>query len=90
LLIIFILCILGKKGVVAWMFDQMRARKSLTSMVNAHEYPFNIVNHHFLKVFLSDLQPSFKMPSRNTIRANCIGIYEEEKSMLYKLFEKLV
>jgi hypothetical protein len=71
------------------MFDQMTTRKSLARIVIAHKYPFNIVNHHFLKVFLSDLQPSFKMPSRNTIRVDCIGIYEEEKSMLYKLFEKL-
>jgi hypothetical protein len=58
-------------------------------MVIAHKYPFNCANHHFLKVFLSDLHHSFKMPSRNIIRADCIGIYEEEKDLLYKLFSKL-
>jgi hypothetical protein len=55
-------------------------------MVIAHEYPFNIATHYFLKVFLSDLQPSFKMPSRNTIRSDCLGIYEDERCQLYSFF----
>jgi hypothetical protein len=67
----------------------MRSRKKLARMVIAHEYPFNIANHHFLKVFLKDLQPSFKMPSRNTLRADCINIYEEERYKLYDLLGKL-
>jgi hypothetical protein len=72
-----------------WVFDQMRSKKNLTRMVIAHEYLFNIANHHFLKVFLKDLQPSFKMPSRNTLRADCINIYEEERCKLYDLLGKL-
>jgi hypothetical protein len=58
-------------------------------MIIAHEYPFNCAKHHFLKVFVSDLQPCFKMVSRNTVRMNCLKIYEEERVSLYELFDKL-
>jgi hypothetical protein len=52
--------------------------------------PFNCATHHFLKVFVSDLQSSFKMLSRTTVRLDCINIYEEERCSLYDLFGKLV
>lgn len=55
-------------------------------MVIAHDYPFNCVKHHFLKAFLADLQPSFKVPSRNTLRTDCINVYKEEQGTLYDQF----
>jgi hypothetical protein len=58
-------------------------------MIIAHEYPFNCASHHFLKVFVSDLQSCFKMLSRNTVRLDCINIYEEKRASLYELFDKL-
>jgi hypothetical protein len=58
-------------------------------MIIAHEYPFNCVSHHFLNVFVSDLQPYFKMLSKNTDKLDCISIYEEEMFSLYELFGKL-
>ncbi|KAJ1693550.1 hypothetical protein LUZ63_010248 [Rhynchospora breviuscula] len=72
-----------------WEFNQMKCRKGLARMVVAHDYPFNCVNHYFLKEFLRELQPLFKVPSRNTLRADCLNIYAEEKDMLYDLFSKL-
>ncbi|KAJ4731091.1 hypothetical protein LUZ62_012288, partial [Rhynchospora pubera] len=72
-----------------WVFDQARSRKNLGKMVIAHEYPFNCATHHYFKVFVSDLQPLFKMVSRTTIRADCLSIYEEEKVALYQFFSKL-
>ncbi|KAJ3685744.1 hypothetical protein LUZ61_014908 [Rhynchospora tenuis] len=73
----------GQK-VVAWVFDQMKCRQGLAKMAIAHEYPFNIVNHYYFREFLNDLQPLFKIPSRNTLRADCIKFYEEEYANLYK------
>jgi hypothetical protein len=58
-------------------------------MVIVHEYPFNCVTHHFLIVFLSDLQPQFKLVSRNTLRSDCLKIYEDEQIMLYGVLDKL-
>ncbi|KAJ3696878.1 hypothetical protein LUZ61_000583 [Rhynchospora tenuis] len=74
---------------VMWTFNQARSRKGLARMVVAHEYPFNCVNHYFLRVFLKELQPSFIIPSRNTLKADCIRLYEEERELLYDLFGKL-
>ncbi|KAJ3708441.1 hypothetical protein LUZ61_012146 [Rhynchospora tenuis] len=76
----------GMEPLVAWSFDQMKCRKSLAKMVIAHEYPFNCVNHHFFREFLSELQPSFKVPSRNTLRQDCMKLYEEKQVNLYELF----
>jgi hypothetical protein len=58
-------------------------------MIITYEYPFNCANHHFLKVFVNDLQSCFKMVSRNTVRMNCLKIYEKKKVSLYELFGKL-
>jgi len=57
-------------------------------MVIVHEYPFNCVTHHYLRVFLKSLQPEFKLISRNTVRSDCINIYEEERQTLYEIFDK--
>jgi hypothetical protein len=58
-------------------------------MIVAYEYPFNCTTHHFLKTFVSDLQPSFKILSWNIVRLDCINLYEEERCSLYDLFGKL-
>jgi hypothetical protein len=81
--------LLGGSNSVIWVFDPMKSRKNFAKMIIAHEYDFNCVSHHFLKVFVSDLQPYFKILSRNTDRLDCINIYEEEMSSLYELFGKL-
>ncbi|KAJ3687487.1 hypothetical protein LUZ61_016651 [Rhynchospora tenuis] len=68
-------------ALVVWEFDQMKCRKGLARMVIAHDYPFNCVNHYFLREFLKELQPQFKVPCRNTLRADCLKIYDEEKDI---------
>ncbi|KAJ3686932.1 hypothetical protein LUZ61_016096 [Rhynchospora tenuis] len=79
----------GQPNPSVWEFDQGRSRKNLAKMVAGHEYPFNCATHHFFKVFATDLQPLFKMPSRTTLRADCVALYEEEKGLLYDLFAKM-
>jgi hypothetical protein len=70
-------------------FDKDICRRNLAVMVIVHEYPFNIVSHHYFKVFLKSLQPEFKLMSMNTLKKNCIGIYEGEMTKLYADLEKL-
>ncbi|KAJ3688033.1 hypothetical protein LUZ61_017197 [Rhynchospora tenuis] len=72
-----------------WVFDQVKCRKSLAKMVIGHEYPFNCVNHFYFRVFLNELQPQFKIPSRNTLRSDCLSIYEEEQVNLYQQWEAI-
>jgi hypothetical protein len=81
--------LLSGSNSVIWVFDLVKSRKNFAKMIIAHEYPFNCVSHHFLKVFVSDLQPYFKMLSKNTDKLDCISIYEEEMFSLYELFGKL-
>lgn len=76
-------------GPVVWEFCQARCRKGLARLVIAHDYPFNCVNHYFMRAFLKDLQPSFIIPSRWTLRKDCIKVYEEEHDLLYDLLGKL-
>jgi hypothetical protein len=81
--------LLGWSNPVVWVFDPVKSRKNFVKMIIAHEYPFNCARHHFFKVFISDLRHCFKILSRNTIRLNCINIYEEEMTSLYDLVGKL-
>jgi hypothetical protein len=74
----------GEANPAVWVFDQIRCRRNLAQAVMVHEYPFNIVSHHYLRVFLNDFQPQFKLISRNTLRADCVRIYEEEQVLLYQ------
>ena len=70
--------VLGEAKIVSWEFDQTKCKKLFAKMVIVHEYPFNCVNHIFLRLFLNEVQPRFKLMSRNTLRAECLKIYEEE------------
>jgi hypothetical protein len=79
----------GEESLAPWEFDQLRSRNTLAKMIIAHDYPFNYANHHFLKEFLRNLQPCFKMPCRNTIKADCLRIYEDEQCELYSFLGSL-
>ncbi|KAJ4820176.1 Zinc finger BED domain-containing protein DAYSLEEPER [Rhynchospora pubera] len=74
----------GDNKVAVWSFDQATCRKYLAIMVIVHEYPFNIVSHYFFRLFLKTLQPQFKLISRNTLRSDCISLYEQERKSLYE------
>jgi Domain of unknown function (DUF4413) len=87
--LLFHVFFIGGASPAVWEFDPARCRKSFARMVITHKYPINCAKHHFLKVFISDLQPYFKMVLRNTLRLDCVKIYEERRVSLYELFGKL-
>ncbi|KAL6553200.1 hypothetical protein OROGR_007042 [Orobanche gracilis] len=60
-------------------FDPELARLNLAYMIIMHEYPLRMVEHKWFRVFVSSLQPLFKPISRNTLRADIIKIFVEEK-----------
>ncbi|KAL0288567.1 UNVERIFIED_CONTAM: putative AC transposase [Sesamum calycinum] len=70
-------------------FDQVKSRKDLAIACIKHKYPFNIGEHEYFEIFLSGLNPDFKLPCRNTIRSDVIEVYEEEKVKIYKLLDGL-
>ncbi|KAK4391364.1 putative AC transposase [Sesamum angolense] len=70
-------------------FDLVKSRKDLAIACIMHKYPFNIGEHEYFEIFLSGLNPDFKLPCRNTIRSDVIEVYEEEKVKSYKLLDEL-
>ncbi|XP_028066490.1 zinc finger BED domain-containing protein DAYSLEEPER-like [Camellia sinensis] len=70
-------------------FDQERSRMDFSRMVIKHNYPFNMAEHEFFEIFCNNLQPMFKLVSRNTVRADVLDVYEIEKAKLYQFLDEL-
>ncbi|RYR15540.1 hypothetical protein Ahy_B04g072341 [Arachis hypogaea] len=51
-------------------------------MIILHEYPMSCVDHHELRRAFASMQPTFKMPSRNTVRKDILKMYGDEKRKL--------
>lgn len=77
-----------KVKVESFKFDQERSRLDLARAIIKHNYPFNMVEHEYFEIFLNNLQPNFKLVSRNTVRADVISVYKEEKEKLYKYLDE--
>jgi hypothetical protein len=78
----------GQVSIEKYVFDQDVARKALAEMVVLHEYPLSIVDHVGFRRYLSDVQPMFKMITRNTLKNGIIGIYEFEKKKALSFMQK--
>ncbi|KAH7663286.1 Ribonuclease H-like protein [Dioscorea alata] len=78
----------GKMCVSNYTFDQESSRKDLASMIITHEYPISMVEHHGFKKYSANLQPLFKIPSRNTIKKDIMKMYANEKSKIIDLLKK--
>ncbi|CAN1339969.1 Putative AC transposase [Linum perenne] len=59
-------------------------RKKLGLAIVMHDYPLSIVDHHYTNIFLTDLQPQFRVPCRNTIKKEILGMYEIERVKIKK------
>ncbi|XP_022853316.1 zinc finger BED domain-containing protein RICESLEEPER 2-like [Olea europaea var. sylvestris] len=70
-------------------FDPVKCRYSLSKMVILHKYPLSMVDHIGFREFLHDLQPLFKVPSRNTLKSNILKIYEYERAKNMIALEKI-
>ncbi|KAF8400329.1 hypothetical protein HHK36_013626 [Tetracentron sinense] len=70
-------------------FDQERSRLDLARWIVKHEEPFNVVEHEYFQIFLGNLQPLFKLVSRNTIKSDVMKVYEEEREKLYSILDLL-
>ena len=57
-------------------------------MVILHEYPFSMVYHIGFKEFVTDLQPMFKLVTRNTLKSDILKIYDNEREKVLKMTDK--
>ncbi|KAJ0076266.1 hypothetical protein Patl1_34040 [Pistacia atlantica] len=59
--------------------DQESVRKDLAMMIVLHEYPLSMVDHYGFRKFCNNMQPLFKVVSRNTIKKDIFKMYDVEK-----------
>ena len=71
-----------------YQFDQVRVRNKLARMVIINEYPLSIVDHIEFKEFVADLQPMFKLITRNTLKSDILKIYDNGREKVLKMTDK--
>ena len=71
-----------------YQFDQVRVRNKLAHMVILHEYSLSMVDHIGFKEFVADLQPMFKLVTRNTLKSDILKIYNNEREKALKMTDK--
>lgn len=71
-----------------WVFDKDAVRKALVRMIIMDELPFKIVKGEGFKYFLSIACPRFSLPSRWTIRRDCLDLFNSMKSVMKNYFKK--
>ncbi|KAL5710386.1 Ulp1 peptidase [Ranunculus cassubicifolius] len=77
----------GTHAINSFKFDQVRSRLDLAQMIIKHEYPFTMVDHEYFRAFITNLQPLFKLVTRNTVKSDILTIFRDEKESLYRFFE---
>ncbi|WOL10824.1 zinc finger BED domain-containing protein RICESLEEPER 3-like [Canna indica] len=80
----------GKSKIQNYIFDQTVSRRELANMIIIHEYPMFIVDHTYFRRYSHSLQPSFHIPTRNTLRVDIMKIYNEYKSKIMEALESNV
>ena len=70
-------------------FDEEKSSLDVVRMIIKHGYPLNMIEHERFSIFVENLQPRFKLPSRDTLKAGILLVYGEEKEKLWKYFEML-
>lgn len=75
------------KNMTSYSFEQDVSRDDLGKMIIMHEYPLSMVDHVGFRRFVGNLQPLFKVPSRNTVKSDILKIYDYERVKTMKLIE---
>ena len=57
-------------------------------MVILHEYPLSMVDHIGFREFVTDLQPMFKLITRNTLKSDILKIYDNEREKVLRITDK--
>ena len=64
----------GTMSLNTYQFDQAKVRNKLARMVILHEYPLSMVDHIGFREFVTDLQPMFKLVTRNTLKSDILNL----------------
>ena len=72
-----------------FVLDEERSGLDLVRMIIKNGYPLNMVEHEDFIIFMKNLQPTFKLPSQDTLKDKILRFYREEKEKLHKQFDKV-
>jgi hypothetical protein len=78
----------GKTIIENYTFDQEGSRKDLMEMIVLHEHSLSIVDQVGFKIFVNNLQPLFKIPTRNTMRKDILKHYMDRMKKTMNLMDK--
>ncbi|KAL4573396.1 hypothetical protein LXL04_020199 [Taraxacum kok-saghyz] len=70
-------------------FSEQKSRMDFAKMVIKHNYSFSMCEHEYFEYFVQGLQPKFHLKCRNTVKADILQVYKNEKENLYKYLETL-
>ncbi|KAG6401263.1 hypothetical protein SASPL_138114 [Salvia splendens] len=71
-----------------WQDIQERGRYALCRMIVLDEQPFRLVEREGFRLFCRDMLPSFNIPSRYTVRSDCVKMFLEERELLKVVFSR--
>ncbi|KAJ4808072.1 Zinc finger BED domain-containing protein RICESLEEPER 2 [Rhynchospora pubera] len=63
-------------------FDQETSRQDLARMIVRHGYRFSIVDDSGFRTFVTNLQPGFRIPTRESVQSDCMHIHDAARSRL--------
>ncbi|KAJ6859919.1 hypothetical protein NC651_036289 [Populus alba x Populus x berolinensis] len=72
-----------------FVFDQERSHLNFVRMIMKLGFPLDKVQNEFVKTFVCDLQPKFQLCSQDTVQADALSIYRQEKEKLMKYLDNL-
>ncbi|KAG6430044.1 hypothetical protein SASPL_108103 [Salvia splendens] len=78
----------GNSSLTSWKFDQKASRLALCEMIILDEQPFRMVEYEGFRRFCKTSIPQLQLPSRQTIRTDCVKLFLERKHGLAKYFKK--
>ena len=62
-----------------WKISEKKTQDLLSKMIAAHDYPFQMVEHKYFKLFVASLQPNYSMKSRFTVKEDCMALFQSMK-----------
>ncbi|CAN1790995.1 Putative AC transposase [Linum perenne] len=74
----------GKRYLTAMTYNTEVSRKQLALTIVMHDYPLSLADHYYTNNFLIGLLPQFRVPCRNTIKKEILGMYEFERVKIKK------
>ncbi|KAG6397716.1 hypothetical protein SASPL_143886 [Salvia splendens] len=78
----------GNLSLISGKFDQKAGRLLLCEMIILDEQPFKMVEYVGFRRFCQTNCPQLQLPSRQTIRTDCVKLLLERKQDLSRFFKK--